>query len=360
MLRNKYSILRIIVLIHVLLACESQTYIDNEPTNNYVCVDDVIDLQGDTLDLSNNSILIFSKYGRIENGTIKGNNSQIIGSKNGIFNNVIIAGTWSVTEISTRLFLDIEKKNSLKNLFALASPEVHNTIIIEPGEYLVSVINEWGTALNVVSNTELIINGSINLAPNSYKGYQIINVSGDNISICGRGSIVGDKHTHLANDGEWGMGLNISNGNNIQVKDVVIKDCWGDCIYIGSNSNNIEINNCFLDHGRRQGISITSGDNISIKNSLITNVSGTAPEYGVDIEPNKNEKVGNVYINNVRVINCMGGFTCWCGAKNSNISRIVIENCSVEGTLEKSAYGWYKNIPVYMINCLEHGNIVEK
>ena len=352
MLKFNYRIVTISFFFCFICNCSCAT------VNNRYKVDKVIDLQGDTLNLPENSILCFEGDGEISNGTINGNKTQIEGCRIGIFRDVDIAGTWNVPMITSDMFYNANKINCIKELFDLASPHLHNTIILSPGEYKVSIDEEWGTALSVVSNTDLIINGIITLMPNRNKGYQIVNVSGNNIKVYGRGTIVGDKDTHLAEDGEWGMGINISSGNNINISDIDIKKCWGDCIYVGRNSNNVEINNCRLDHGRRQGISITSGDNIVVKNCIITNVSGTSPEYGIDIEPNINEVVGSVFIKNVAVYNCGGGFASWCGAKNSRIGYIEIENCTVEGVPDKRAYDWYKSTPVKIKNCLYSGNIV--
>ena len=42
---------------------------------------------------------------------------------------------------------------------------------------------------------------------------------------------------------------------------------------------------CMISNGRRQGLSITSGDNILVENCQIRKVYGTAPQYEIDIEP---------------------------------------------------------------------------
>jgi hypothetical protein len=107
---------------------------------------------------------------------------------------------------------------------------------------------------------------------------------------------------------------------------------------VGKQSKNIRIKNCRLDNGRRQGISITSADSVFIKDCTISNVSGTNPQYGIDIEPNKNRSVHYVLIENVNVVNCKGGIRALvpkAGIGNATIGTVVIRKCRVSA---KSRY----------------------
>ena len=101
----------------------------------------------------------------------------------------------------------------------------------------------------------------------------------------------------------------------MDIYDLTIRDCWGDCIYIGTESTNVRINSCTLDHGRRQDISITSAGRVMIENCIISNVRGTAPEYAIDIEPNKNDIIESVIIRNVKSIDCKGAFSRGVGQR---------------------------------------------
>jgi parallel beta-helix repeat protein len=199
--------------------------------------------------------------------------------------------------------------------------------------------------LAVPSNSTLIINGTVRLKPNYYPRCDIIRAKGNNIKISGSGSIVGDKHTHLGTDGEWGMGIRFHGAINSSVRDLTIKDCWGDCIYVGGNSKNVLIEKCKLDHGRRQGISVTKADSVTIKNCKISNVGGTNPQYAIDLEPNPNDTVNHILIENVEVANCEGGFMATIGKKNvekKNIGKVQIKNCNVSAL---------SNYPIRMTSC---------
>ena len=254
-----------------------------------------------------------------------------IESKGKAFDKVTIKGSWNVPYISTRFFVNLDYINSLRDVFALANPKVKNVIIIERGHYQVKARKNKDACLTLTDNTELILNGNIQIVPNEFPRYDIIKVKGRNIAIRGKGAIIGDKHTHKGEEGEWGMGVRFHGAFNSSIQDVTIKDCWGDCIYVGGNSRDVLIEECTLDHGRRQGISVTKADSVVIRNCKISNVSGTRPEYAIDLEPNANDTVNHVLIDNVEVLNCEGGIMATKGLKSekTTIGSIIIRNCSL-------------------------------
>lgn len=291
-------------------------------------INEDIDLQGRTLSLPTNVTLVF-KNGQIKNGTIVGNKTKIV-SKERSFKNVKLVGNWNVPIINSTWFEDIENENALKNVIALTNPLQQNKVIISKGNYLLNIEKESHSGLTITSNTELIIDGTITLKPNSLKSCNMIGVSGENISISGRGVIIGDKYSHIGTQGEWGMGIRIKNSKNVLIENIVIKECWGDCIYIGQSSENIKINNCNLIDGRRQGISITSANEVYIEQCKISKVRGTSPQYAIDIEPNRGDTVNNVMIKQVEAFDCFGGFLIYGLAKNAHVGKVRIEDSKVE------------------------------
>lgn len=259
-----------------------------------------------------------------------GNNTKIKCSSVA-FDHVTILGSWDVPQISSTMFATLNYENALKDVFALTNKAVKNIIVIEKGDYFVAARKGGDVCLPIVSNTEVVLNGTIRLLPNSYKMYEIMRISGENISITGTGTIIGDKYAHTGTEGEWGMGIFFLRAENASVLGLTIKDCWGDCIYVGGNSKNVLIENCKLDHGRRQGISVTKADGVTIRNCKITNVGGTAPEYAIDLEPNANDTVDHILIENVKVERCKGGFLSFKGMNSprTTIGEIVIKNCTL-------------------------------
>jgi parallel beta-helix repeat protein len=128
------------------------------------------------------------------------------------------------------------------------------------------------------------------------------------------------------------MGIHLDGASHVTVSGLTIADCWGDCIYIGGDSKNIEISDCHLRGSRRQGVSIVKADSVTISNCRIADISGTNPQYAIDIEPNKRCVVDNVLIENVTVTGCEGGFRAVIGKEefgNARIGKVEILNCNV-------------------------------
>lgn len=303
--------------IDISIYCKSGVYV----------IHDTLDLQWKTLYLPADISLDVDK-GLVKNGCIVGSNTRLK-YRNSIFDSVRVKGTWLIPYISTSMFKTLSYDNSLKDVLALANPQMQNRIHIEKGTYQITATETSSRCLIVGSNTNMTIDGTIALTSNNLTGYSILNISGKNIIVSGKGCVIGDKFTHIGTDGEWGMGIYISGGENISVKGLNIRNCWGDCIYIRKNAKDVVIENCTLDNGRRQGISIISAQNVYVRNCKIVNIGGTNPGYAIDVEPNQEDTVKNVRIEKVEVNNCWGGIECNGNAKESMIYRLDIKKCSV-------------------------------
>ena len=354
----KKMLLRILMIISVIfvMSCGSGSAETTSQTQEIIAVDTVdvtilgrkdggkiiidkdVDLKGKECKIPEGKTLVF-KGGMINNGILSGKMTKIE-CKGKAFDKVTIKGSWNVPEISTKLFADVSYENALRDVVALALPEVKNSIVIEKGEYKVKAEKNKDVCIPICDNTDLIIKGTIRLAPNDLKSCDIIQAKGENINSRGNGTIMGDKHTHTGKEGEWGMGINLKGAINTTISGLTIKDCWGDCIYVGGNSKNVLIERCKLDHGRRQGISVTKADRVTIRNCTITNVSGTNPQYAIDIEPNSRDSVDNILIESVIVKDCEGGFSVYRkerkdGDQTPWIGKVTIRNCKVSSKSKK-------------------------
>lgn len=309
--------------------------IDFNQENTIYIIQYDFDLGGEIINIPHGCIIKFDG-GSVNNGTLVGSNTHIVAPKTAIFTGITISGTWNVPEITSTWFSDAENNNGLKNAFSLQDESILNRIVIEEGEYSVSVDSEKETVFNLKSNLDLVVNGNITLEGNPFDSYYIFSILDQNhISIHGSGTIIGDKTTHTGSDeGQHGMGVNII-GSFVTVKDITIKDCWGDGIYIGQGKSgtitidNIVIDNCFIDNARRQGISVTCGNNIVISNCHITNVGGHNPQAAIDIEPNGDLPASNIAITNCRIDDCELGIVIYKRSKYTK-SCISIDNCHIQ------------------------------
>ncbi|MDH2397559.1 right-handed parallel beta-helix repeat-containing protein [Providencia rettgeri] len=147
-------------------------------------------------------------------------------------------------------------------------------------------------SVSLVSNAELRLGISILTAkPTSKARHDLLRiVDADNVKISG-GFLVGEREGHQGTTGEHGYGIFISGkSRNILVQGTHASNFWGDGFYIGASDysklKNISLFRCTSDNNRRQGVSITSGQYIYIKECELSNTNGTTPQDGVCIEPN--------------------------------------------------------------------------
>ncbi|HCW3921565.1 TPA: right-handed parallel beta-helix repeat-containing protein [Acinetobacter baumannii] len=187
--------------------------------------------------------------------------------------------------------------------------EKNKTITIPDGNYLVSATKSIQLKDN--STLKLSPNTVLNVIPTSSGSYRVFKIRNvKNVNISG-GKIIGDKYTHLGETGEWGMGIEIRDSQNISISNISIDKMWGDAIYVGTNGKNsnynINLNNLLMSDNRRQGISIISVTKLTGSNIRISNTKGADPASGVDIEPNNKDNIlQDIYFKNLITLNNAG------------------------------------------------------
>ncbi len=206
------------------------------------------------------------------------------------------------------------------------------------------LINEKGISLRSNTIIKFSKNSKIILKPNALESYAILRIYNvSNVKLYSP-VIVGDRLNHLGSKGEGGMGIRISGAENIEIYNSQISQCWGDGIYISNNRNGIskeiKIFNAWLDYNRRNGLTITSGKNITVENLISSNTLGTAPMSGLDIEPNNSkEAIDSIAISNYCGFN-NGTSTLQVGLSNLPDSLVKSVNISINNVTSINApYG---------------------
>jgi parallel beta-helix repeat protein len=290
-----------------------------------VKVSDIYDLGGHIVALEKGSILQIENSGKILNGSIIGDESTIKKSNQGV--GVILLGTWNQDLIDDKYFdwSVLDDNSIIKNIEALQSEVIHNTICLSKKNYLVQIEKESGYCIYPKSNCTFIINSEIAIKPNNFKSYNIILVRKKrNVKISGTGKIVGDvgKHTYVVgSSSEWGMGIKIDESSDVTIANLTITKCTGDGIYItGGNeeyigkyehaSRSIVIDGVTCNDNRRQGISVIHVDGLTVSNCSLINTGRTEftkPASGIDIEPNvsngRNMSVKNIVVTDCKAMN---------------------------------------------------------
>lgn len=230
------------------------------------------------------------------------------------------------------------------------NPDIYECLYIPAGVYWIDATPGEDTFGGIIltDNQTLVMSPSALLLTlgTSSGTYHVIWAFGrDNITISG-GQIIGERKEHKGTGGEYGHGIQISGCTNVTIKDVDISQCWGDGIYLGLYegwdsdgnrkkmfSSNVTVSNCNLHHNRRNNMSITDADYITIDHCQFNYASGTDPQYGIDIEPNENNPCEHVKISN----------SVFKGNKKASMgiiksaNDIRLENCTLDGAFYNMA-----------------------
>tara|TARA_R110000772_G_scaffold268735_1_gene398399 strand:+ start:5058 stop:6962 length:1905 start_codon:yes stop_codon:yes gene_type:complete len=149
-----------------------------------------------------------------------------------------------------------------------------------------------GKSLFFVGNAELV---STTNADTDYRVLWLDQV--DNINIYG-GIFRGDKDTHTGVTGEGGHAIGCYGVTGLNIYSSQGHDTWGVGLAL-VDCNDVYCEKVWCDNGRQNSAAIVSGTNILLEGCRFTNASGTAPEAGIDIEPNvAADRIENIRLNN--------------------------------------------------------------
>lgn len=191
---------------------------------------------------------------------------------------------------------------------------IGDTLYFFPGTFMIDATAAkkliWKSNINI----EISPQATLKVISNNAGNYELFDLSNlSNIRIIGGGRLQGERTTHTGTTGEWGMGIMMKKSSNISIEDIRIDDFWGDGIYVGGDgygnqSKNICIRKVHADNNRRQGISVVNIDGLLVDGCTLSNTNGTAPQTGIDFEPNNNgEMLKNIVVRGTKIINNAGG-----------------------------------------------------
>ena len=85
---------------------------------------------------------------------------------------------------------------------------------------------------------------------------------------------------------EWRHAVSILSAQDVTVKDLAILSSGGDGIYV-NGAKNVTLENLVVRDHHRQGMSPISVDGMTVRRCCFNETSGTAPNSGIDMEPNR-------------------------------------------------------------------------
>ena len=140
---------------------------------------------------------------------------------------------------------------------------------------------------------------------------------------------------------EWRSGISLYDCSNITLRDFTVAKTGGDGLYLGASDSgynkNILVENMVFDDNHRQGISVISVDGLTIRNSKFINTIGTAPQAGIDFEPNSaGQRLTNCVVEDSIFVNNEGdGVDIYAVHLNGDSQPISItfNRCSISGNM---------------------------
>lgn len=214
-----------------------------------------------------------------------------------------------------------------------------DNVIVPAGTYLVNAVTNLKLTDRKNMHITIMAGAEIKAITTDASHYYVFALLRcNNVVIDGGGTITGDTDTHTGTDGEWGYGIQIYHCTNIVVKDLEIQKMWGDGVYIGDYTDgqqceNITVRDCYIHNNRRQGISICYAAGVLVDNCRITDISGTSPQAGIDIELEGSATTlvaqSDIHIKNTKITNCTGSSVQIMG----DATGIVITDCLADGEL---------------------------
>ena len=166
-----------------------------------------------------------------------------------------------------------------------------------------------------------------------------------NIILIGYGATLRMRKADYQSDAyekaEWRMTLDFKGCQALRIEGLRLDSSGGDGIYLGATKErpycrDVVIRNVHCVDHHRQGISVISAIDLLIENCLLSGTSGTAPEAGIDFEPNHpNEKLVNCVVRNCLIENNRGAGVLVYLKNLSDASAPVsirVEDCLIRGS----------------------------
>lgn len=179
----------------------------------------------------------------------------------------------------------------------VAGGEVH----IPNGRYMIDTTK----SLRLRSNMRLHLDPGATLIalPNTKpRDYVLLAEGVHDVEIEG-GGVLGDLDSFVEQDGttsEWGHGLAIYNSRGVSVRYTTFSHCVGDGISIGkAGTADVYLEAVVCSDNRRQGLSVVHCEGLTAVDCVFQATKGTAPQCGVDLEP----EAGNL-VDRIRFVNC--------------------------------------------------------
>lgn len=210
---------------------------------------------------------------------------------------------------------------------------------VKRGTYVTGALEIPGDT-TLLLDPGVVIKDSGKLIPSA----KLITISHNNVYIRGPGAqVLSDAGAYQG--GEYRHGVFIVGATDVVIDGLQSNGNAGDGFYIGSDHSgkaalNVTLENCSALHNRRNGLSITAGIRIKVLHCTFSYTRGTAPQYGIDVEPSGiRDPITDIKIADVRTVaNAGGGISIYLGKKYQPQKPISIDIANHQSSQEGHSY----------------------
>lgn len=184
--------------------------------------------------------------------------------------------------------------------------------------------------LTIPANTYLNVDASVTVTDFAAyaTGHPMITIASSNVVITGTSTAIFQtpltKSSFAGTANQSNPVFRLDGASNVYLYRANGSQASGDGLYI-RNSSNVVVVNCTFDSNYRQGCSLTDQvQHIFFEGCQFTNSSGTAPQSGVDIEPNSPSGGGPPVAQNY--VTDVNFYTCNCNGNATDGFLVSLQN----------------------------------
>lgn len=208
-------------------------------------------------------------------------------------------------------------------------------VTVPPGRYLLDPLR----SVRLRSGVQLQMDADCTLVarPNAAEHSVLILVERvEDVTISG-GRVLGERDRHMGTTGEWGHGIQLRGASRVTLRDIHVANFWGDGVSVAGakpvrgesaplQSSDVLVERIVSIGNRRQGLTIGGAKRVRVFDCEFAGTRGTAPEAGIDVEPDTTAAV-DIEIARCRIHDNNGpGIQVW---KRGH--HVRIHDCTLEG-----------------------------
>lgn len=208
-------------------------------------------------------------------------------------------------------------------------------VTVPAGRYLLDPLR----SVRLRSGVQLQLDAAAMLLamPNAAERSVLLLAEGVSDVVISGGRVLGERERHLGSSGEWGHGIQLRGAQRVTLRDIHVANFWGDGISVAGKptsahaastpSSDVLLERVVSIGNRRQGLTIGQARRVRVLDCEFAGTGGTAPEAGIDVEPDLDPGAIDIEIARCRIHDNHGpGIQVWKRAHH-----VRIHDCTLQG-----------------------------